>query len=173
MQSSNDYNVISKWSPEEKKYFRQSAIHNILATDMACHNDLVKDITIRALNPKPFDITQEDERRSLYRILLHNADLSNTVRPFHINRRICSLIAEEFRTQAKKEKENGLTVTPHMLLPDEISVAKGEIGNIFINSLTFKIANIDIRFPPIRGQTILASSIYLLRKCWSTITAIR
>ena len=98
---------------------------------MAIHNDLVKEITCRALNPKPFDITQRDERRALYRILLHSADLSNTVRPFHINQRICSLIADEFRTQARKEKEHGIAVTPHMVLPDEIAIAKGEIGNIY------------------------------------------
>ena len=128
MQSSNDYNVITQWTPEEQKLFRQLAIHNILATDMACHNDLVKDITARALNTRPFDTSLQDERKALYRILLHNSDLSNTVRPFHISQQICSYIATEFRNQAKKEEENGLPVTPFMILPDSLSVAKAEIG---------------------------------------------
>ena len=94
---------------------------------MACHNDLVKDITARALSTQ-FDMTLEDERKSLYRILLHNADLSNTVRPYHISHHICSLIATEFRNQAKKEQDNGIPVTSFMILPDDISIAKAEIG---------------------------------------------
>lgn len=127
MQSSNDYNVIAQWSSLEKKHFRKLAIHNILATDMACHNDLVKDISARALESKPFDLTSDDERRSLYKFLLHSADLSNSVRPFHINRRICSFISDEFRNQAKKEEDCGIPITPFMILPDELSIAKAEI----------------------------------------------
>jgi hypothetical protein len=129
MQSLNDYNIILHWTPSDQKRFREIAIHTILATDMACHNDLIKDITSRTLNTlQPFDVSQESERRTLYRILLHNADLSNTVRPFHISKRICSYIVEEFRNQSNKEAELGLTVTPFMILPDELSVAKAEIG---------------------------------------------
>ena len=129
MQSSNDYNVILQWSSQDQKQFRDLAIHNILATDMACHSDLVKDITSRTLNdPQSFDVSQENERRCLYRILLHSADLSNTVRPFYISQKICSYIAEEFRNQAQKEAERGLTVTSFMVLPDELSIAKAEIG---------------------------------------------
>ena len=129
MQSLNDYNIILQWSPQDQKQFRDIAIHNILATDMACHNDLVKDITSRTLKtPQPFDVSQESERKCLYRILLHSADLSNTVRPFNISQRICSYIVEEFRNQAKKEEEMGLTVTSFMILPTDLSVAKAEIG---------------------------------------------
>ena len=128
MQSLTDYNIILQWSVQDQKQFRDIAIHNILATDMACHNDLVKDITSRTLKTQMFDVSEESERKALYRILLHSADLSNTVRPFHISQRICSYIVEEFRSQAKKEAELGLTVTPFMILPDELSVAKAEIG---------------------------------------------
>ena len=61
-------------------------------------------------------------------MILHNADLGNTVRPFYISKKVCSYIAEEFRLQSKKEEDLGLPITPFMVLPDELAVARCELG---------------------------------------------
>lgn len=55
-----------------------------------------------------------DQRQSLCRILLHAADISNTVRPWAISKQWSDLIVQEFFRQGDAEKEAGLDVSPGM-----------------------------------------------------------
>lgn len=55
-----------------------------------------------------------DQRQSLCRILLHAADISNTVRPWTISKQWSDLIVQEFFRQGDAEKEAGLDVSPGM-----------------------------------------------------------
>lgn len=55
-----------------------------------------------------------EQRRSLCRILLHAADISNTVRPWPISKQWSDLIVQEFFRQGDAEKAAGLEVSPGM-----------------------------------------------------------
>lgn len=55
-----------------------------------------------------------EQRLSLCRILLHAADISNTVRPWPISKQWSDLIVQEFFRQGDAEKVAGLPVSPGM-----------------------------------------------------------
>ena len=131
MQSSKEFNILAKWSKQDCINFRKLTINCILSTDMALHNDMCREMSTYGLNSQTFDVDRfkvEADRFNIYRYFLHGADISNSVRPHHISYQISLFIAEEFRNQAKQEMAIGLDVTPFMILPDDMAIAKGEIG---------------------------------------------
>ena len=128
MKSSSEYDILDGWDQCDIVEFRKLVIACVLSTDMNLHNDMVKEIKNIVIDCRVNDFSDTDRRFSFYRYILHGADISNSVRSHQISYKISLLIVEEFRTQAKLEAECGVTVTPHMILPDEISIAKSEIG---------------------------------------------
>ncbi|CAG8520305.1 7036_t:CDS:2 [Paraglomus occultum] len=65
--------------------------------------------------PYPNLITLDvNQRELLCKVLLHAADLSNTVRPWDISKRWSDLVVEEFFHQGDLEKNNNLPVSPNM-----------------------------------------------------------
>jgi hypothetical protein len=60
-------------------------------------------------------ITLDTEQRQLWlNVLIHAADLSNTVRPWEIAKKWSDLVVEEFFLQGDLEKKNKLPVSPNM-----------------------------------------------------------
>ncbi|KAF7723081.1 hypothetical protein EC973_002365 [Apophysomyces ossiformis] len=59
-------------------------------------------------------LLDESQRQSLCRILLHAADISNTVRPWPVSKQWSDLIVQEFFRQGDAEKAAGLEVSPGM-----------------------------------------------------------
>jgi len=60
-------------------------------------------------------ITLDAEQRQLWlNVLIHAADLSNTVRPWEIAKKWSDLVVEEFFLQGDLEKKNKLPVSPNM-----------------------------------------------------------
>ncbi|KAI9497453.1 hypothetical protein BDB00DRAFT_756488, partial [Zychaea mexicana] len=59
-------------------------------------------------------LLNDTHRQSLSRILLHAADISNTVRPWPISKQWSDLIVQEFFRQGDAEKAAGLEVSPGM-----------------------------------------------------------
>ncbi|KAI7859904.1 hypothetical protein BDC45DRAFT_563936 [Circinella umbellata] len=59
-------------------------------------------------------LLQKNHRQNLSRVLLHAADISNTVRPWPISKQWSDLIVQEFFRQGDAEKSAGLDVSPGM-----------------------------------------------------------
>jgi hypothetical protein len=60
-------------------------------------------------------VTLDADQRELWcKVLLHAADLSNTVRPWEISKRWSDMVVEEFFLQGDLEKKNNLPVSPNM-----------------------------------------------------------
>lgn len=59
-------------------------------------------------------LLKQEQRRSLCRILLHAADISNTVRPWAISKQWSDLIVQEFFQQGDAERQAGLDISPGM-----------------------------------------------------------
>lgn len=55
-----------------------------------------------------------DQRELLLKVLIHAADLSNTVRPWEISKLWSDRVVDEFFRQGDLEKENNLPVSPNM-----------------------------------------------------------
>jgi hypothetical protein len=124
MRSGDEYNILKAWDAKDCDDFRNLVIQCILSTDMKSHDAMVKEM----IEVAAYSRTIGTARLSLCRFILHAADISNSVRPYNISYKLSLRLAEEFRMQSKIEAERGLEVTPYMLLPDEIAIAKNEIG---------------------------------------------
>jgi len=110
----------------------------ILATDLAIHGIILKNLTERKrdLNriwrsAKPGDLTDED-RKLVMCSLLKCADLSSEIRRNEVSKRWAKAVNEEFLKQGEKEKELELPRTPFMD-KDKLILSKEEVN--FIDKL--------------------------------------
>lgn len=105
---------------------RKTIISSVMATDMAVHFDLIEETKRKAELGWKFD--EERDRFFLGKILLHAADLSNPVRPYHMTKEWARRISMEFNDQVTREKALGMPVLGFMETPDEKAFCKNEIG---------------------------------------------
>jgi hypothetical protein len=80
---------------------RKTMTECIMATDMAVHFGLVTQTKALALDMNSRAFALPTERQFLCKMIVHAADLSNPVRPFHMTQRWARLISEEFNTQVR------------------------------------------------------------------------
>lgn len=123
-----NYDIFLTWSDPEKRKARKSLIKMVLSTDMAFHGSLSEMLKTRSAKPEPFDFTLEADRLDFASVVLHAADLSNTLRPFAQARPLATLLAAEFNIQAAREAEEGLPVQAHMVQPTAADVCRGELN---------------------------------------------
>jgi cAMP-specific phosphodiesterase 4 len=71
-----------------------------MATDMAVHFDLIDETKKRA-HEGGINFEDPKDQAFLGKILLHSADLSNPVRPFHVTREWARRISLEFNDQVQ------------------------------------------------------------------------
>jgi high affinity cGMP-specific 3',5'-cyclic phosphodiesterase 9 len=134
-------NVFENWSQAFVDFARNLISNSLLATDMLLHDQVLQDL----LSYDPALLTsslynfsssgqvelafhaEQYELLRLSRLMLHAADISNTVRPFAISAHYTDKLASEFGMQVQREKELGLPVAPFMVIPDEQVKARGEI----------------------------------------------
>jgi hypothetical protein len=84
--------------------------------DMMLHTPKDHDSSLKGLDPErdtEFVLNQE-ERQALCRLLLHGADISNTVRPWKVCKKWSDLVVEEFFRQGDAERLHGFPVSPGM-----------------------------------------------------------
>ena len=106
-------NVLASLAPDEWRAARRLLIDAVLATDMAGHCALARELQARASPPR-FDAASEADRALLVKALLHAADISNGVRPFRAALAMVGRVHAEFARQAAAERREGLPVSPHM-----------------------------------------------------------
>lgn len=122
LMQSSQCDVLSRWTQAERQRARSIILECILHTDMAKHKEIVEELESR----KGYDVTDPASRSALYRVLLHGADISNTMRPSEINRVLAISLSVEFGSIVKMEKELGMEPTPFMVLPDQKALARAE-----------------------------------------------
>ena len=81
---------------------RKTMTDCIMATDMAVHFGLVTQTKALALDMNSRAFALPTERQFLCKMIVHAADLSNPVRPFHMTQRWARLISEEFNNQVRQ-----------------------------------------------------------------------
>jgi len=94
--------VLRNFDKEEKRMARKMMIKSVLATDMAGHLDMVKDLTARASSSEPVAALD------VAAFYLHLADLSNCVVDWSISKRWAERICNESVAQVVRETEMGL-----------------------------------------------------------------
>ena len=118
--------VLASMSKNIATEIRKTIIQCVMATDMAVHFELIDETKKRAINGWNFE--EVKDQALLGKILLHAADLSNPVRPFHMTREWAGRISIEFNDQVEREQALGMPVLGFMMTPDEKAFCKNETG---------------------------------------------
>ena len=137
----NGCDVFENWTGDYIFFVRNLIANSILATDMRLHDDVLRELSKDSESLRYFfvrynvdDNSQTDfsdnqyEFMKLARVMLHTADISNSVRPSNISATFVDKLACEFTRQVQEETQLGIPVSTFMVLPNEASKAQGEIN---------------------------------------------
>jgi hypothetical protein len=105
--------------------FRKLALAAILATDMACHKELIVRVSASLADATEHAAaaTKEAARVTMVAFILHCADLCCPLLPPQMSRRVAGDLSREFAAQAVRERAAALPVTV-MEASNDISKAK-------------------------------------------------
>jgi cAMP-specific phosphodiesterase 4 len=128
--------VLAKWNEADRREARRTITNAVLATDMAVHKTLQLNLEARAASLGPssasasaaFDLSKDDDKQELVKVILHTADIFNPCRAFSVSAVLSNCMAEECRAQVARERSLGLSETPWMVLASDQAMAKGEAG---------------------------------------------
>jgi len=120
-------NIFSNMKPDLYKKIRSGIIRLILATDMARHNELLKEFKI--IMEGGFDWKSKDHRDSMMKTFIKAADVSNETRPMDVAEPWLECLLQEFFNQSDLEKLEGLPTAPFM---DREKVTKSSAQTEFI-----------------------------------------
>lgn len=164
-------NIIGRLEEATRKDIRKMSIEAILHTDNSCHFNEVKALQmIHEVHDEDFRQTcasfipgddennwpgediiaifgEKDTHDTIRNVLLHYADISNSMKPFSIARVWADLVLEEFFVQGDKMKELGLPV-PALNDREKTQRPTSQIGFIefIVSPLVFTIVKI---IPPL------------------------
>jgi len=137
----NSCDVFENWTSDYIFFVRNLIANSILATDMRLHDDVLLELSKDSKSLPYFfvhhnvnDDSQTDFSDSQYefmklaRVMLHTADISNSVRPSNISATFVDKLSCEFTRQVQEETRLGLPVSTFMVIPNEASKARGEIN---------------------------------------------
>lgn len=100
----------------------------ILTTDMKYHENLVSKLNNEFNNKSINDIHfTNDIQIMICKLIIHTADLSNTMRPFEISKKVAFKINDEFKNQAFIEEKLNLPTLDFMKIPDNKTLYKNEL----------------------------------------------
>ncbi|DBB04290.1 TPA: hypothetical protein ACH3X1_012787 [Trebouxia sp. C0004] len=122
-----DCAILSHLEKPLRQEIRKLIISAIMATDMSFHFSLTTEFKNHA---GPFLMEKEEDRVLLVKAVLHAADISNPVRPFHVNCVMSTSVHREFRAQVAEERLLGLIPALHMDAKDERVQCQLEINFI-------------------------------------------
>ncbi|KAK2944602.1 putative 3',5'-cyclic-nucleotide phosphodiesterase regA [Blattamonas nauphoetae] len=106
--------MLKNLSPAEYVELRRNIITGILSTDMSSHFTLLTRLATH-IETKPFSRQNPEDRQLLFSVIVHAVDLSNTTKPWHLCKKWCELMQEEFVRQGDVEIEHDLPRSPYMV----------------------------------------------------------
>ena len=125
MRQSN-MNILGRLTSANYTDLRRFVVSCILATDMSVHFDLIEETKRKGVDNWKY--AELKDQQLFGKIILHAADLSNPVRPFHITKEWARRISIEFNDQYNREVELGMPTLAHMTSANEIVFSKNEKG---------------------------------------------
>jgi cAMP-specific phosphodiesterase 4 len=167
-------NILELFSPAQYKEARRKCVDAILHTDNSSHFAMVKDVQmtfevnseiLESARAGPFPtkdaiecFRQPDSRRLLVNLMLHLADISNSMKPFRICRIWAWQLLDEFFVQGDLEKRLAVPVQA-LNDRDKINCPFCQIG--FIEFLVSPLVNSSLKIlPPLedRAEQMLANA---------------
>ena len=120
-------NLLHSLSPSDNKRIWSLMIRLILATDMAHHFKLVKQMQ-EILDAGGLNLSDGEHRVLMMQMLLKVADISNVSRPFELADKWCDVLCEEFFRQGDNEKRQGIELTSPLNDRENSNKPKSQIG---------------------------------------------
>lgn len=120
-------NIFAQLDKNVALEMRKIIVSCVMATDMSVHFELVEE-TKKIVAGGDSSFTDSQDQMFLCKLLVHSADLSNPVRPFHITQAWARRISAEFNLQIAMEQELDLPVLNFMITPDDKALCKNETG---------------------------------------------
>ena len=120
-------NILSGLTKAMATEMRRTIVSCVMATDMSVHFQLV-DETKKIVAGGDYSFSEVQDQLFLCKLLVHSADLSNPVRPFHITQAWARRISAEFNLQVTMEQELNMPVLNFMMTPDDKALCKNETG---------------------------------------------
>eukprot|EP01122_Echinamoeba_exundans_P012849 TRINITY_DN54_c0_g1_i3.p1 TRINITY_DN54_c0_g1~~TRINITY_DN54_c0_g1_i3.p1 ORF type:complete len:512 (+),score=89.52 TRINITY_DN54_c0_g1_i3:1037-2572(+) len=153
--SKPETNILLNLTQEQEDQMYTHLRDLILATDLAVHGIILKNLTERKKqlhriwrSGSPQGLTDEDKKLIMCS-MVKCSDLSNEIRKQNISRRWAKMVLEEFFAQSDKERELELPVTPFMD-KHKIIIAKEQIN--FIEKLCMPLyTQISAVFTPLEA----------------------
>lgn len=134
--SSSGCNIFKFMEKDVFMNIRKSMVRGILGTDMALHNDHVKQL--KALTT-PEEVMGAEGGTFAIELFMHAADIGNPLMPTDISLKWGDCIAAEFTAQVEEEKSLGLPITSMMAgLGDPKKNAASRLG--FIDFVVMPLA---------------------------------
>mmetsp|Transcript_32529 Transcript_32529/g.62490 ORF Transcript_32529/g.62490 Transcript_32529/m.62490 type:complete len:1018 (+) Transcript_32529:392-3445(+) len=103
------------------KDVRKIVISIILHTDMMHHFQMVSQLDVfTEVHDKSWtagaliDFLKPDERVFILNLIMHSADISNPVKPFHVYEKWARAVLDEFFRQGDMERARGMPISPMM-----------------------------------------------------------
>ncbi|XP_054826721.1 dual specificity calcium/calmodulin-dependent 3',5'-cyclic nucleotide phosphodiesterase 1A-like [Eublepharis macularius] len=118
-----EFNILANLTPEEWREMRQLVIKTILATDMSCHFQHMKN-TLRGLQQQ-----ERLDRSTVMSTIVHVADISHPAKPWELHQRWVAALMEEFFKQGAMEIQLGLPISP-LCDRETTNIAESEIAFI-------------------------------------------
>jgi high affinity cGMP-specific 3',5'-cyclic phosphodiesterase 9 len=150
------YGLLNEFKGSDLKEFRKTIITCILGTDMSKHGEFISKFEKFNFNTESFSI---DEQYFIASLLMHCADLSNSIKDFNVSFEWSKRISLEFYEQTIKEEIEGLTSLSFMKVRDNLTMCLNEINFIKNVSIPMWILVSD-KFDKLG---------FLLKKCQSTL----
>ena len=137
-------NICEQFSDYDYKILRKRIISQILATDMAKHNQIISIIKSRVdqltheggvvdmnglINKEGNAASVFDEQEALLDFMVHTADIAHNAKKFEISVQWVELLSNEFWGQGDKEKTMELPVS-FLCDREDVDVPKSQIGFI-------------------------------------------
>ncbi|EAY02473.1 3'5'-cyclic nucleotide phosphodiesterase family protein [Trichomonas vaginalis G3] len=155
--SLNDNDLSNVWS---------WIIHLILATDMAKHFKLIKEMN-DTISSRNLDMESENDRLCCMEMIMKVADISNVSRPFFIADKWCDVLQDEFWRQGDMEKQHELSYSSPLMSREGQNKAKGQIG--FYKAVCIPLYSLVARIFPELNKSL--DSVNANLKEWERIDA--
>eukprot|EP00842_Homolaphlyctis_polyrhiza_P007008 jgi/Hompol1/897/HPOL_005453-RA len=130
-----ELDILSTFTLDQRKTFREMVTSMVLATDMAFHFDWIGKFKTK-LNGAGFNFENKPDKKMVLNIAIKCSDVNNPTKPQIASRKWTHLIMEEFFGQGDEEKRRGLPISTFMNR-ESTDIPKCQIG--FIDFIVFPL----------------------------------
>jgi hypothetical protein len=140
MRENSDCNFLDGFTRKQYDSFRKMFISMVLNTDMATHFSNVEMLT-NLFETHGSDISKWPSTAPALELMVHTADISNTMRPTNLAVQWSNRILQEFFEQGDRERALGRPISP-LCDRDTVSLPSSQIGFVnYIVKPAFELMN--------------------------------